>query len=105
MTRYNHVYGIDLADNRELIAHGRTEEEIRQRLDCDSLTYLPLESLTQACYVAGLHSPVDLFETGLFSGRYVTGNVPQTLTIEQESLRKDIDVTVVPLDTRISDSE
>ena len=33
-------YGIDMSTTQEMVAHGRTEEEIARELDCDSLAYL-----------------------------------------------------------------
>ncbi len=41
-------YGIDLADEEELIAHGRTVEEVRASIGATSLAYLSLEGLQEA---------------------------------------------------------
>jgi amidophosphoribosyltransferase len=41
-------YGIDLADPAEMIAAGRTVEEIRERIGATSLAYLSLEGLQAA---------------------------------------------------------
>jgi amidophosphoribosyltransferase len=41
-------YGIDLADEEELIAAGRTVEEVREHLGATSLAYLSLEGLQEA---------------------------------------------------------
>ncbi len=38
-------YGTDVPDNSQLIANGHTKEEIRERIDADSLEYLSIEDL------------------------------------------------------------
>ena len=46
-------YGIDMADQGQLIAAGRTTEEVRERLGATSLAYLSLDGLTEATAPAG----------------------------------------------------
>jgi amidophosphoribosyltransferase len=41
-------YGIDMSTREEMIAHGRTTEEVAAELGCDSLHYLSLESVYEA---------------------------------------------------------
>ncbi|MDX6668960.1 MAG: amidophosphoribosyltransferase, partial [Solirubrobacteraceae bacterium] len=41
-------YGIDMSTREEMVAHGRTVEEIAKELDCDSLAYLSLEGVYEA---------------------------------------------------------
>ena len=41
-------YGIDMSTTQEMVAHGRTEEEIAEELGCDSLAYLSLDGLYEA---------------------------------------------------------
>ena len=41
-------YGIDMSTREEMIAHGRTVEEIAAELGCDSLAYLSLEGVYEA---------------------------------------------------------
>ncbi|MEM0475820.1 MAG: amidophosphoribosyltransferase [Candidatus Norongarragalinales archaeon] len=47
-------YGIDFPTKSELIAAGKTVEEIRRELGCDALTYQTLEGLQRAVGVPGL---------------------------------------------------
>ncbi|MCX6386257.1 MAG: amidophosphoribosyltransferase [Solirubrobacterales bacterium] len=41
-------YGIDMSTSTEMVAHGRTIEEIAAELNCDSLAYLSLEGVYEA---------------------------------------------------------
>ena len=41
-------YGIDMSTSEEMVAHGRTVEEIAAELGCDSLAYLSLEGVYEA---------------------------------------------------------
>jgi amidophosphoribosyltransferase len=46
--RYPCHYGIDMSTSEEMIAHGRSVEEVARELDCDSLAYLSLEGVYEA---------------------------------------------------------
>jgi amidophosphoribosyltransferase len=41
-------YGIDMSTREEMIAHGRTTEEVAAELGCDSLHYLSLAGVYEA---------------------------------------------------------
>jgi amidophosphoribosyltransferase len=41
-------YGVDMSTREEMIAHGRTVEEIAAELNCDSLAYLSLDGVYEA---------------------------------------------------------
>ena len=41
-------YGVDMSTTEEMVAHGRSVEEIAEELDCDSLAYLSLEGVYEA---------------------------------------------------------
>jgi amidophosphoribosyltransferase len=43
--RYPNVYGIDMPTSSELVAHGRTVEEVRQIIGCDALIYQDVEAM------------------------------------------------------------
>jgi amidophosphoribosyltransferase len=46
--RYPCHYGVDMSTTDEMVAHGRSVEEIAEHLECDSLAYLSLEGVYEA---------------------------------------------------------
>jgi amidophosphoribosyltransferase len=72
--RFPNIYGIDMPSVEELVAHGRSEEEIEQFLGCDWLIYQDLADLEAA--VAGPKFPGRRFDSSCFNGEYVTGVEP-----------------------------
>ena len=75
--RYPNIYGIDMPVVAELIAHGRTTEEIQQILGADRLIYQDLDDLIWA--VKDGNENLQHFDTSCFSGEYVTGVEPTYL--------------------------
>jgi amidophosphoribosyltransferase len=75
--RYPNIYGIDMPVVAELIAHGRTTEEIQQILGADRLIYQDLDDLIWA--VKDGNENLQQFDTSCFSGEYVTGVEPTYL--------------------------
>lgn len=71
--RYPNVYGIDMPAAHELIAHGRTDEEVEKALGCDWLVYQDLEDLIGA--VQRGNPDIQEFDTSCFNGHYVTGDI------------------------------
>ena len=69
--RYPNVYGIDMPSAEELVAHGRTEEEVQKLLGCDWLIYQDLADLEWA--VAEGNDALVRFDASCFDGEYVTG--------------------------------
>lgn len=72
--RFPNIYGIDMPSTDELVAHGRTDEEVQTLLGCDWLIYQDLEALEQA--VSGPKHRIDHFDSSCFNGDYVTGVEP-----------------------------
>jgi amidophosphoribosyltransferase len=58
-------YGIDMSTRQEMVAHGRSVEEIARELDCDSLAYLSLEGVYEA-----IRSTRETHCDACFSGDY-----------------------------------
>jgi amidophosphoribosyltransferase len=69
--RYPNVYGIDMPAASELIAAGRSEEEVCRLIGADRLIYQDLDALENA--VRGKNQKLAGFDTSCFSGQYVTG--------------------------------
>jgi amidophosphoribosyltransferase len=84
---YPNVYGIDMPAANELIAHGRTTDEIRQAIGADWLVYQKLEDLKTATQTK--KSDVHDFDCSVFDGAYVTGDIDQAYLDALEALRKD----------------
>ncbi|VCU70386.1 Amidophosphoribosyltransferase [Pigmentiphaga humi] len=71
--RFPNVYGIDMPTRSELIAHGRTDEEIARVIGADALVYQDLDAMRQA--VSDMNPSLTQFESSCFDGHYVTGDV------------------------------
>lgn len=89
--RFANVYGIDMPTRHELIAPGRTDEEIAREICADAVIYQDLEDLEQA--VREVNPRLTQFETSCFSGRYVTGDVTdaylQSVEQNRDASRED----------------
>ncbi len=75
--RYPNVYGIDMPTSTELVAHGRTVEEVRQIIGCDALIYQEVEGMKRAILAAAPKDgpTFDGFDASCFDGVYVTGDI------------------------------
>ncbi|MDJ0760396.1 MAG: amidophosphoribosyltransferase [Woeseiaceae bacterium] len=85
--RYPNVYGIDMPAASELIANGRSIEEIQELIGADRLIYQDLHGLIRS--VRHNHSSIEEFDTSCFSGEYVTGDVTDSYLDELEAERND----------------
>ena len=85
--RFPNVYGIDMPAATELIAHGRTVEEVREEIGADWLVYQDLEDLIE-CSREG-NPEVDGFESSVFDGRYLAGNIDDQYLQSIEAARAD----------------
>ena len=72
--RHPNIYGIDMPAADELVAHGRSVEEIEKLLGCDWLIYQDLEDLEAAVREGNPNLP--RFDSSCFDGQYVTGIEP-----------------------------
>ncbi|RKP57506.1 amidophosphoribosyltransferase [Pararobbsia silviterrae] len=71
--RFPNVYGIDMPTRSELVAHGRTDEEVAQLIGADYLVYQDLEDMKRA--IRDINPELADFEASCFDGKYVTGDV------------------------------
>lgn len=85
--RFPNVYGIDMPSANELIAHGRDPEEISKMIGADALMFQDLDDLIIA---VGMGNPsITTFETSVFSGQYVTGDIDQAYLDLIDTMRND----------------
>jgi amidophosphoribosyltransferase len=85
--RYPNVYGIDMPAATELVAAGRTEEEVANIIGADWLIYQDLDDLVRA--VQHHDASVTEFDTSCFSGDYVTGDVTPEYLARLQAERSD----------------
>jgi amidophosphoribosyltransferase len=85
--RHPNVYGIDMPAASELVAAGRTEDEVRDLIGADWLVYQDLDDLVLACQHDDAR--VSEFDTSCFSGTYVTGDVTPEYLERLRSERSD----------------
>jgi amidophosphoribosyltransferase len=71
--RFPNVYGIDMPSARELIAHGRSKQQIAGMIGADRLIYQDLEDLI-ACASEG-NTRLKDFECSIFDGVYIAGRI------------------------------
>jgi amidophosphoribosyltransferase len=71
--RYPNIYGIDMPVYNELIAYEKDIPAISKIIGADQLFYLNLEDLVQA--VLSEKPTVDAFDSAIFDGQYVAGDV------------------------------
>jgi amidophosphoribosyltransferase len=76
-------YGIDTAARKDLIAFGRSTEEIRQYNGADSLAYISMDNLIEA-----IGRPKSVFCRACFDGEYPI-HVPQDIKMAKLMLEED----------------
>ena len=85
--RFPNVYGIDMPSASELIAHGRTADEVGEYIGCDWMLYQDLDDLKAS--VSCFNPDIKLFDTCVFDGRYVTGTVDDDYLARIDAKRND----------------
>ena len=75
--RYPNVYGIDMPTSEELVAYGRSVDEVRELIGCDALIYQDIAPMLEAVSRAALPGApvINGFDASCFDGVYVTGDV------------------------------
>jgi len=85
--RYPNVYGIDMPTSSELIAHGRTEEQICREIGADWLLFQDMDDLVDA--VKAGSPDINGFDASVFTGEYVTGDIDNNYLDNLQSIRND----------------
>jgi amidophosphoribosyltransferase len=83
--RFPNVYGIDMPSPNELIAYGREIEEISELIKADGLIFQDITDLVEA--VREENPEITRFETSVFDGNYITGDVNQAYLEQIDNAR------------------
>lgn len=73
--RYPNVYGIDMPTREELIANGRSADEIAREINADACVFQDLGDLERV--IRQLNPQIAGFDDSCFSGCYVTGDIDE----------------------------
>jgi amidophosphoribosyltransferase len=85
--KYPNVYGIDMPTRNELIAHGRTEEEVCQEITADALVYQDVDALRRS--IMDVNPALKSLEASCFDGVYITGDVSRDYLDHIEMVRNN----------------
>ena len=83
--RHQNVYGIDMPATKELVAHGRNIEEIKDFIGADELIYQDIEALRMAAHVG--NTKIMQFEDSVFTGEYCAGKISKDYLEKLETSR------------------
>jgi amidophosphoribosyltransferase len=85
--RYPNVYGIDMPAASELIATGRSEDEIARAIGADKVIYQDLPDMIEAAREG--NPDIQRFDASCFDGVYITGDVSRDYLDRIERIRCD----------------
>ncbi|PKO45099.1 MAG: amidophosphoribosyltransferase [Betaproteobacteria bacterium HGW-Betaproteobacteria-22] len=85
--RFPNVYGIDMPSRDELLATGRTDEDICKEIGADGLIYQDLSALIDG--IKANNADITHFDCSCFDGHYVTGDITEAYLAKIESARGD----------------
>ena len=85
--RFPNVYGIDMPAASELIATGKTDDEVEKLIEADWLIYQDLDDLIAAASEG--NPDISQYECSVFNGEYITGDVDEVYLKRLENLRND----------------
>ncbi len=85
--KFPNVYGIDMPTRQELIAYGRSDEEIRREITCDALIYQKVEDMKRA--ISDVNPLLSSLEASCFDGQYITGDITREYLDKLEAARNN----------------
>ncbi len=85
--KYPNVYGIDMPSAKELIAHDKSPDEVAAFIGADKLIFQDLTDLIEA--VRRGNPRIQRFDTSVFTGEYITGDVTKDYLASLEAERSD----------------
>jgi amidophosphoribosyltransferase len=85
--KFPNVYGIDMPTRQELIAYGRSDEEVCREITADALVYQDLDALKRS--ISDVNPALKSFEASCFDGVYVTGDITREYLDRLEYARQN----------------
>jgi amidophosphoribosyltransferase len=85
--RFPNVYGIDLPARSEMVAYGRTEDEIAEAIGADRVVFQRIDDLVES--TRKFNPEIKRFDCSVFDGKYVTGGVTEEYFKRLEDARND----------------
>jgi amidophosphoribosyltransferase len=84
---FPNVYGIDMPTRAELIAYGRSTEEVCREITADKLVYQDIDALKRS--ISDVNPALRTVEASCFDGIYVTGDITREYLDHIENKRKN----------------
>jgi len=85
--RFPNVYGIDMPARHELIAHGKSVEEVQKEIGADWLVYQDLDDLLASAQEG--NPKIKQFDCSVFTGEYITRDIDEHYLRLIEKRRND----------------
>ncbi|KAJ2338461.1 amidophosphoribosyltransferase [Coemansia sp. RSA 2618] len=85
--RYPNVYGIDMPSIKELVAAGNSDDDVSTAIGADRVFFQDLEDLVESCRM--FNTKITTFDTSVFDGKYITGDVSPEYLQKLEDRRAD----------------
>jgi amidophosphoribosyltransferase len=83
--KFPNVYGIDMPTRGELVAHGRSDDEVARMIGADHLVYQDVADLKQA--IRDINPALKEFDASCFDGNYITGDINEAYLDRLETAR------------------
>jgi amidophosphoribosyltransferase len=90
--KFPNVYGIDMPTRQELIAYGRSDEEICREITADALVYQKVSDMSRA--IADVNPRLSSLEASCFDGKYITGDITREYLDKLEATRNNSKTSV-----------
>ncbi|KAJ2157710.1 amidophosphoribosyltransferase [Coemansia sp. RSA 552] len=85
--RHPNVYGIDMPSMAELVAAGTSDDAVAETIGADRVFFQDIDDLVESC--RSFNPSIATFDTSVFDGKYVTGDVTPEYLHKLESRRTD----------------
>ena len=84
--RHPNVYGIDMPVANELVAYGRTVDEVCEYIGADALIYQDLAAI--GAVMKEENPEIECFDNAVFDGHYITGDIDKKYLDDLAAARK-----------------